>query len=276
MKSVTVNYDEEESIVSALREYKIQFLIITVSVMAPPDTQSKLVQAAAKAGVPYVMPNWYGGDYENEELGRATMLRVRAQTVVNEIESLGVSKWILLACNFWYEYSLAGGDNRYGFDFHDKRVIFFDDGNTKIITSTWDQCGRAIAAFLSLPELPVDEHDKSPTVAQFCDGIIYISSFLISQKDMFESVKRVTGTADTDWQISYEPSEKRYRDGTEALQKGDRRGFGKLLYSRAMYPNGDGDFSAKLHNSLLGLPQEDLDERTKIAVRMAENNEIPY
>ena len=274
VKSLVVHYDEETSLISALKGQ--QFLIITMAVTAPGDTQSKLVRAAAKAGVPYVMPNWYGSDFTNEELGKAIRLGLNGRAVVDEIESLGVSKWVILACSFWYEFSLAGGSIRYGFDFHDKSITFFDDGNTKINTSTWDQCGRAVAALLSLPELPVDENDKSPTVSQFGNGVVYISSFLISQKDMFESVKRVTGTTDADWKISYEQSAQRYQDGVEALQKGDMRGFGKLLYTRVMFPNGDGNYSNKLHNNVLGLPQEDLDERTNFAVKMAENNEIPY
>jgi hypothetical protein len=274
VKAIHVNYDDETSLVSALQGQ--QFLIITMAVTAPGDTQSKLVRAAAKAGVPYVMPNWYGSDFTNEELGKAIRLGLTARAIVDEIESLGVSKWVMLACSFWYEFSLAGSAIRYGFDFDAKSVTFFDDGNTKIITSTWDQCGRAVAALLSLPELPVDENDKSPTVSQFGNGAVYISSFLISQKDMFESVKRVTGTTDADWKVSYEESAQRYQDGVEAMKKGDMRGFGKMLYTRVMFPNGDGDFSDKLHNNLLGLPQEDLDERTKVAVEMAENNKVPY
>jgi NmrA-like family len=274
VKSIVVNYDDETSLVSALKGQ--QFLIITMAVTAPPDTQSKLIRAAAKAGTPYVMPNWYGSDFTNEELGKAVRLGLAARATVDGIESLGVSKWVMLACGFWYEFSLAGGSIRYGFDFPSKSVTFYDDGNTKIITSTWDQCGRAVAALLSLPELPVDENDKSPTVSQFANGIVYISSFLISQKDMFESVKRVTGTTDADWKISYEESAQRYQDGIEAMKKGDMSGFGKMLYARAMFPNGDGDFSNKLNNNLLGLPKEDLDERTKVAVKMADNKEVPY
>ena len=209
------------SLVSALKSHKIQFLIITVSVMAPRDTQSKLITAAANAGVPYVMPNWYGSDYTNEKLGNDVKLGLTAKAVVNEIEKLGVSKWILLACSFWYEFNLAGGEIRYGFDFHGKHVTFYDDGNTKIITTTWDQCGRAIAALLSLPEFPVDENDQAlTTLSQFANGTVYISSFVISQKDMFESVKRVTHTTDKDWDISYEKSEKRYQEGNRGFVQG--------------------------------------------------------
>lgn len=50
-----INYDDEAAIVDALKGQ--QFLIITMAVTAPADTELKLIRAAAKAGVPYVMPN---------------------------------------------------------------------------------------------------------------------------------------------------------------------------------------------------------------------------
>jgi len=44
------------------------------------------------------------------------------------------------------------------------------------------------------------------------------------------------------------------------------------------FPTGDGDYESKkgLHNDLLGLPVEDLDEWTAVAIRMGENGEVPY
>ncbi|KAL1876437.1 hypothetical protein VTK73DRAFT_9303 [Phialemonium thermophilum] len=284
VKAAQVDYNNESTLVSALQGQ--QFLIISLAVTVPPDTHSKLVRAAAAAGVPYVMPNWWGGDLDNEELGRDTRLGIGGRKNVGEIEELGVSSWVALACGFWYEFSLAGGSRRYGFDFHDRTLVLFDDGRTPINTSTWPQCGRAVAALLSLKELPDDESDDSPTLARFRNRCVFISSFRVSQRDMFESVKRVTGTTDADWKVTSEPSAKRYADGcAEAEGKvgaGDRvartRGFAKLLYSRVFYPNGDGDFETRhgLDNEVLGLPKEDLDEATREAVRMAENNEVPY
>jgi tryptophan synthase beta chain len=55
VKIAQVDYDDEATIFAALEGQQI--LIITLSVAAPQDTHSKLIKAAAKAGVPYVMPN---------------------------------------------------------------------------------------------------------------------------------------------------------------------------------------------------------------------------
>ncbi|KAF2873124.1 putative oxidoreductase CipA-like protein [Massariosphaeria phaeospora] len=275
LQVVRVDYsgDDDAALVEALRGQQV--LIITMAVMAPGDTISKLVRAAAKAGVAYVLPNWFGGDPENDKLQTDTLMG-HLISARKEVKDLGVSSYLLLACSFWYEFSLGGGPNRYGFDFKNRSLVWFDGGDVAINTSTWPQCARAVASLLSLKELPEDENDRSPSLSQFRNSPVYISSFLLNQRAMFESVKRVTGTTDADWTMTHESAEQRFKDGQAAMQKGDMQGFPKLLYSRMFFPNGDGDYQSKrgLHNDLLGLPQEDLDEYTAIAVRMGETEEV--
>ncbi|ROW05076.1 hypothetical protein VSDG_00375 [Cytospora chrysosperma] len=220
IKVSKVDYSESSTLVDALRGQDA--LIITLSVLAPQDTQSKLIEAAAAAEIPWIIPNQWGSNPDEKEMSQ-------------------------------------------------DKVTFYDDGQTKINTTTWPQCGRAIANLLALKVLPEDEKDESPTLSQFKNETIYISSFLISQKDMFESVLRVTGGAADHWTISYQPSVERYREGVEAWQKGDMRGFAQAMYARIFYQDGCGNYEAKkaLHNKLLGLPKEDLDEFTAVAVEMA-------
>ena len=214
-KVVHIDYSDESSIVAALQGQ--QFLIITLSVLAPPDQHSKLVHAAAKAGVPYVMPNHYGADIANEQLSKELLTAHKGRAHVAEIESTGAS-WIALACSFWYEFSLVMGPEWYGFDFKSRKATFYDDGTTRINTSTWEQCGRAVAALLSLKELPDDEHDRALTISNWRNKPLYISSFLLSQREMFESWKRVTGDRDEDWTIEYQPTGERYAQGLERMK----------------------------------------------------------
>lgn len=240
---------------------------------APRDTHSKLVQAAAKAGVPYIMPNGYGGDIENIKLGEDTLLGPAAKASRDEIEKLGM-QWVTVCCGFWYDYSLAGGDARFGFDFDKRSLTVYDDGNTKTSTSTLAQVGCAVAKVLSLNELPEDENDKSPTLSTFLNKGIYIKSFVVTQNEMFESVKRVTGTTDADWTITHEDTKKRYEDGLAQVKVGNMAGFGKLLYARAFYPEDPNELSAKAHNELLGLLVEDLDEATKLGIDMVKELQL--
>ncbi|CEI61335.1 hypothetical protein FVEN_g5947 [Fusarium venenatum] len=258
-----INYDDESSIITALKDQ--QFLIITMAPTAPRDTHRKLVQAASKAGVPYIMPNGFMGDIEQVKLGEDILLGPAARANRDEIEKLGL-QWVTICCGFWYDYSLAGGEQRFGFDLDNRSVTFYDDGETKNSTSTLSQVGRAVAKVLSLKVLPINEDDDSLTLSSFLNKPVNIKSFVISQKDVFESVKRVTGTSDVDWTITYESTKKRYEEGMSLVKGGNMVGFSKLLYARAFFPKDPSDLSAKAQNGLLGLPEEGLDDATKAGI----------
>jgi hypothetical protein len=278
VESARIDYtsDDDTALVNVLRGQQV--LLITMNVMAPPDTMIKLIGAAAKAGVPYIEPNWYGHDADNDALCNDSMVTPNRDRFIAEINRLGVSSYLFLTCNFWYEFSLGGGPDRFGFDFAKRTLTLFGNGDVPINTTTWPQCGRAIAKLLSLKELPQDENDKSPTLSQFRNRSTYVSSFRLSQRDMFESVKRVTKTTDSDWTISQESVEERFKEGQEGMKVHDWKVFVKMLYSRMFFANGDGDYESRigLDNEVLGLPVEDLDEATAEGIRMAENDEVPF
>jgi hypothetical protein len=276
VKVIHVDYSgyDDTALVEVLQGQQV--LLITMSVTAPRGTINKLVRAAAKAGVPYVLPNWFGHDNTNDSLCDDSMLSANRDSIIAEFEALDTSSYIFLVCNFWYEFSLGGGPDRFGFDFKNRSFIQFDETDVIFNTTTWPQCGRAIARLLSLKELPHDEHDTSPTLSQFANNSVYISSFRLSQRDMWESVKRVTGTDDADWTISRESAIERWKESRVAVEKGDFASFPRMLYSRMFFPTADGDLQSRheLHNDLLGLPGEDLDDYTAIAIRMGENDEV--
>ncbi|KAM0714884.1 hypothetical protein Q7P37_009349 [Cladosporium fusiforme] len=270
VKRQTVDYSDHESMVSGLRGQ--DFLIVTMSVTAG-DAQAKLLAAAHEAGVRWVMPNEYGGDYAAGSFGADVHLAPAALATRKAIVDAGMN-FVALSCSFWYEYSLAGTAVRYGFDFGQREVTFYDEGETKITTSTWPQVGRAVAALLSLPVWPVNEEDGQLTLSKFQNRSAFVGSFHVSQKDMFASVLRVTGTREEDWKVGYESAEARFQRGGELLAQGKMEGFGMLLYARAFYKDGAGDLQAKLNNEELGLPEEDFDEATAVAVERAKGEVV--
>ena len=109
-----VNYDDPSSLVEALQGQEV--LIITMAVTAPRDQQTKLIEAAAAANVPWVLPNEYGCDPTNVELGKDILIAEPQIKQRSHIEKLGKSSWIAITCSFWYEFSLAGQPQRYGFE----------------------------------------------------------------------------------------------------------------------------------------------------------------
>ena len=98
---------------------------------------------------------------------------------------------------------------------------------------------------------------------------VVCGSFYVSQRDMFESVLRVTGNKESDWTIKYEKAEERYQRGLQMMKGGDRTGFAILLYSRCFFANDPANFQNELDNKILGLPDEDFDTSTKSGVDMA-------
>lgn len=97
-----IDYTSHSSLVSALTGQEV--LIITLNQASAPDAQKRLVDAAAEAGVTFIIPNEWGYDYGNEVLARETGLGARWGGVRVYIEEVservcgGRMKWIGVAC----------------------------------------------------------------------------------------------------------------------------------------------------------------------------------
>ncbi|KAI0158622.1 hypothetical protein BJ166DRAFT_498682 [Pestalotiopsis sp. NC0098] len=258
-----VDYSKRATLVEALRGHDA--LVITLSGHTPKGTEALLVEAAGEAGVPWILPNEWSPDTANEALVKDVFVFESKVATRKAITELGKSSFISVSTGFWYEWSLAIAP-AYGFDFQNRAVTFFDEGETKICTTTWPQVGRAVAALLSLPIHT--EGDKKDCLDNFRNQVVYVNSFRVSQKDMLESALRVTGTKKSDWTITKEPAEQRYSDGLKEIKEGARIGFAKMMYTRVFFADGCGDFEATKGtiNNVLGLPKEDIDTATKAAI----------
>lgn len=270
-KRVDVDYNDHTTLVSAMQG--IDVLIISLAVTSPPDTSEKLIRAAAAANVPYVFPNEWGLDHHfDPAVAKETLIGEGILATRRLIESLGVSKWIACVCGFWYEYSVAFSPMSYGFDFKNKKATFYDEGTTRMNTSTWDACGWAVAGALQLPI----KSDSGPSLSDYENNFLYVSSFVMTQRDVLDSIHRVTGSTDADWTITKQDVKQRYGEGFAMMKdpKLGRLGFAQVLYSRGFYPDEPALFEARgtLCNDVLGLPKEDMDECTKRAIRMVEEN----
>ncbi|KAI1419521.1 putative oxidoreductase CipA [Xylaria sp. FL1777] len=269
VKVAKVSYDDPASLTKALEGQDV--LIITLSTRAPQETQGKLIEAAAAANVPFVFPNGWGIESTREGLGTDTLLGPAALAAKKKIEDLGKSSWIFVTTGFWYTHSLATAE-AYGFDFNTKTVTFFDQGTVKINNITFEKSGEAVAALLSLPIK--SEAPNQLSLSDYKNKDVFVSSWLLSQKDIFQQVLRVSGDKESDWTIKYEPGVPRYEEAKKQVFSGNLAAYPRLLYTRAFYDNGDGDFETRngLDNDKLGLSkdtQETLDAKTKFAIELA-------
>ena len=148
------------------------------------------------------------------------------------------------------------------------RTVQSGDELARQVTDTY-QVGRAVAAILSLPIQP-EGGNKEACLSSLRNRVVYTSSFTLSQRDMLASAQRVTGTQESDWRVRKEPAQERWAAGMKNIGAG-RENVLKLMYSRVFYADGSGDVESSKGtlNKMLGLPQEDLDEATRVAVERA-------
>ena len=260
-----IDYEKQETLVAALQDQDA--LIITLSGGPHAETAEKqLIDAAVAAGVRWVFPNEWGFDTGNPSLIKDIFISRTKASTREYLQQQSKLSFTAVATGFWYEWSLAIAP-AYGIDTVNRTATLFDDGTAKISTSTWPQVGRAVAALLALPIS--SDGSNGASLNDFKNQLVYVSSFLLSQKDMLESVYRVTGTKETDWTITSEPARQRYDDALKEMNQGSRIGFAKMMYTRIFWDDKVGDCEHKSSNSKLGLPKEDLDEATKRAVQRA-------
>lgn len=267
---IKASNDDHDALVAALRGQDA--LLITLSVLAPADTQAKLIRAAAEAGVPWVLPNDWGCDTSDEKVVNDIPGIDKTPKGRKDVAATGVCSYLSVTTGFWYEWSLAIPPS-FGFDFPSKTVTFFDEGETKISSSTWPQVGRAVAALLSLP-VKAEGEDTERCLEHFKNKIVFVNSFNVSQKDMLDSVLRVTGDKLEDWTVQKEPARERYASAAKALQSGERMAYVRMMYTRVFFDDGNGNFEARegTSNKLLGLQQESLDEATARSIERADSS----
>ena len=225
---------------------------------APPDFQTQLIDAAAAAGVRWVLPNEWGSDTDHPGQN-ASPIHAAKGGYRRHIEAKGLC-WIAQVNGQWYDFSMAGGN--YGIDLLRRHATIYDGGDVQTITTTVAQSGRAAAAVLSLPPAELERYKNKH---------MYVSSFLLSQNDMWAAARRATGTTEQDWTVERKDAAATLQEAQEKIAKGDfLGGLLAVIYVSNWKPALGGNYTAKgLANEHLGLPVEDLDEQTKLALEKA-------
>lgn len=124
--------------------------------------------------------------------------------------------------------------------------------------SSQEQVGRGMAALLSLP---VNSSNSRASLEHYTKNFVYILSFLLTQKRLFEAVKQATDTSDAEWLIRESSIDQRISTAKDKFAQGD-------VYSG---PDGEGmggDYEAKAQEDrkVLGIYEEDLVELVRATV----------
>lgn len=245
------SFEDESFLVDALQGQDVVVVIVPIPNM---DIGDRFIRAAAKARVPYILPTEFGVDTPNFENEHSMMAPKVARRRL--IEELGVSSWIAVINSFWLDANVQTG--LWGIDVKGRKVELFKNAEAKVSTTNVPRSGEGIAVLLSLPETEL---------AQFKNKSYYYSSFELSQRDIFEAVKRATGTKDADWDI-------RERDATQVIEEAEAKiqeGDGYAEWYRLFVKFFQGVKGSNYEDKAVdlqeyGLPKENLDAVVKQAI----------
>jgi hypothetical protein len=102
--------------------------------------------------------------------------------------------------------------------------------------------------------------------------MFYVSTFHVSQREMLESIMRVSGNTDKDWEISTPESEDVDRQCDERLAKGEMEAFYTKFMLASFREGNRGSFEDKdFDMRKLGYEKEDIDAVSAAILRRPES-----
>jgi uncharacterized protein YbjT (DUF2867 family) len=235
-------------------------------VLMPPlshlHLQDPAIRAAAKVGVPYILPSEFGPDPFAKQLTDENILLVTKKIYRDLIEELGVSSWVSPTVGPWLDDGLDNG--LWGIDIKGRKATIWKGADGKVNTATIQHTGKVIAAVLSLPEADL---------SQYKNQAVYAPSFYLSQREILDAVQRATGTNDADWDISVRDVNDIAREYEKGIKEGDGVApYIKFFVTHFLEGHG-GDFQNKVDTAKLakleqyGLQRESLDDAVKSALK---------
>ncbi|KAI9163104.1 Phenylcoumaran benzylic ether reductase IRL1 [Paramyrothecium foliicola] len=243
--------DDEDFLAEALKGQQV--LVITLAIMAL-DLQPGIIRAAAKAGVEYVLPVEFGSDMNGKLVDEIPIISMK-RGFRNLVEELGVSSWIGVITNPWLQYCLVNG--QLGLNLTERKATLVNGGNTKFNVSSFDRVAAAVTGLLSLPDADLADYRNKP---------FYVTSFHITQRELLESVMRVTRTTEKDWTITHTDTESIRKEHYEAFKQGSHAAFYHIFLELHVREGHGGDFNHKVNLDQFDLGKEDLDSVVEIAV----------
>jgi hypothetical protein len=223
--------------------------------------QSKVVEAAAKAGVKWLLPNEFAGDGANDAMTDMVPVFQPKRETRREIEKLAESyeglKWVGVVTNPFAGHAVHLG--LLGMNLRERKATIAKDSG-KFNLSSLDRIGECISRLLSLPI--TNEENPRASLQHYANNFIYVSSFSTTQKGSLEALQRVAGA---EWTVEEGDSiADRIRKDREVMAKGGKEAMyaGMDLLAAVYIGEGlGGDYQSKALEDLkvLGLEEESID-----------------
>ncbi|KNG90617.1 hypothetical protein ANOM_001321 [Aspergillus nomiae NRRL 13137] len=227
-----VDLDDVDALTWCLEGQEV--LIMTLS----PDGYKKeisLIKAAAAARVPYIIPTEFGSDPTHQRLNSEIFLAEMQRPFRALIEELGVSAWIGVVTGLFFGFNIRNGF--WGLDLAKRSVRLYDDGRVPINTTTLSWVGTSLARFFSMPD---------DFVQRYRNQWVFFSSFLVSQRDVWESAQRATGTTEAEWRVETVDAKASVEQAKKSIQQGNCVVVFSLLFALTFQDGFGSDFSDRV------------------------------
>lgn len=224
--------------------------------------QKGFVRAAAKAGVPYVLPSEFGPDPFAKQLVEENVLLQDKKAIRDLIDELGVSSWVSITVGPWLDSGLTLG--LWGIDPRACKATIWHGADSKANTATVQHTAEAAAAVLSLPEAEL---------ARYNNKAVYTPSWRLTQREILDAVQRATGTSDADWDVTQQDIKDVVNEYEAKIKAGDMAGYFTKFFVTHFLEGHGGDFEHKVvpaevqRLEQLGLQKEDLEQAIKAALK---------
>ncbi|EXA30039.1 hypothetical protein FOVG_18546 [Fusarium oxysporum f. sp. pisi HDV247] len=236
-------------------------------VLMPPlaqliELQEPAIRAAAKVGVPYILPSEFGPDPFAGQLVEENGLLIAKKHIRDLIENLGVNSWISIVVGPWLDAGLTAG--LWGIEPKARKATIWRGADAKVNTATISHTGEAVAAVLSLPEADL---------AKYKNKAIYTPSFHLTQREILDAVQHATGTTDADWDIKSRDVNEMAKEYEDKISQGDGVAPFIKFFVTHFFEGHGGDFNHKVDTAelekleQLGLHKEDLVQAIKVALQ---------
>jgi len=245
-KVVSTDYSTE----SLLEIFKGQDVVLSVVGVGGFAEQTKIIDAAVKAGVRRFIPSEFGSDTTEAQHIKLVPFFAGKKQVVDYLKSKeaeGMS-WTAIVNGPLFDWGLKTGF--LDFDLQHHTASIWDDGKAKFSTSTLATVGKAVAAALSDPQATANKY-------------ITIASHTVSQNEILEELEGLTGEK---WKVSLKNTAEESEKANEELAKGNAFAAYDLVKALTFGPGSQGDargVEGGLWNDRLGLPKEDLKDSLK-------------
>ncbi|CAF1272454.1 unnamed protein product [Adineta ricciae] len=209
-----------------------------------------LVEASIDAGVKWLIPSEFGGDYDDPFIDNIPVLASKPAIGKLLKENQSRIAHTFISPGIFLDWSFDNGFT--GFDIANHTVTIYDEGKRRQSGTTLPNIAKAVVAILHHPEIALNKR-------------IFIANTTFSQQETLDYFEKETGIK---WTVKHASSIETIKNAAEQLAQGKvMDAFVNYIRSAIYGDNKMFLFEGRTNNKELGIPEIPLERIIKEAVQ---------